>query len=283
MTEILLVFGILAAGTWFAAAFGAALVAFVKKNNGFAATLILGFAAGVILMVTFAELLHPAIHRAEAYASLPAWVVVPGAFGVGFLCTFLLDKQIARIKAKKEQNGRGGFKYKQGVMLLGALAVHNIPEGLALGILLGALGSHFHMEELLAVVPVAVAIGAHKLPEGMAIAVAFQGDGMAKFKSFLIGQSSGFFGFLSGIVGFIVAININAALPYAMAFAGGALTWVAVHELIPGGQDKKYPYLATIGVFFGVLLMLFVDTTLHNHSHDHGHDHHHAHEYHSHE
>jgi len=277
MTNIILIFVILAAGTWFAAAAGAAMVAFIKKESSMATALILGFASGVILMVTFAELLHPAIHRAEASAALPAWVVVPGAFAVGFLCTLLLDKIISRMKTK--------FQYKQGVMLLGALAVHNIPEGLALGILLGAVGSHFHMEELLVVIPVAVAVAAHKIPEGTAISVAFQGDGMGKFKSFLIGQSSGFFGFLSGIVGFLIAVNVDALMPYAMAFAGGAMVWVAVHELIPKSRENraKYPNLATIGVFLGVLLMLFVDTTLHNHNHAHCHhcyEHYHGYEHH---
>jgi len=267
MNEIFLVFLALAIGTWFASAIGAALVAFVKKRNATLTNLILGFTAGVILMVSFVELLHPAIHRAEEISLLPAWVVVPGAFAIGFLAALLLDMHIARIKAKKE--GKGSYKYKQGVMLLGALSVHSIPEGLALGILLGALGRQFDMAGFLAVMPIIIAVGLHKLPEGTAVAVAFQKDGMSKLKSFLLGQASGFFGFLTGILGFVVAINVDAILPYAMAFAGGAMIWVAIHELIPesGKSRAQRPYLATIGVFLGVLLMLFVDTTLHTHAH----------------
>ena len=273
MNEILMVFLVLAIGTWFAAAIGAALVIFIKKTGSKPVNLIMGFAAGVILMVSFVELIHPAIHQAEAHASLPAWVVVPGAFAIGFFAAFLLDRYIARVKARKEAQGDGGYKYKQGVMLLGALSAHSIPEGLALGILLGALGRQFEMAELLVVMPIVIAVGLHKLPEGMAVSVAFQKGGMCKFKSFLLGQTSGFFGFLAGIAGFMVAVNADIILPYAMAFAGGAMIWVAIHELIPeSGKDRvKSPYLATMGVFLGIMLMLLVDTTLHNHSHVHSH------------
>jgi len=264
---------VLAAGTWFAAIIGAAVVAFVKKNNGSLAYIILGLAAGVILMVSFTELLHPAIHIAEAHSALPAWVIVPGAFALGFIATLLLDMCIHRYKRRKIVAGKTS-KYRQGVVLFGALSVHNIPEGLALGILLGALGSHFSRAELWAVVPLVIAVALHKFPEGAAIAVAFQKEGMSKLKSFLVGQMSGFFGFIAGIAGVLIAINIDAVLPYAMAFAGGAMVWVVVHELIPESKkhDEKRRYLATIGICMGVLLMLMVDTTLHNHDHHHSHE-----------
>ena len=300
MNNTLLIFLLLAVGTWIAAAIGAALIAFVKKESGRTTKLILGFAAGVILSVCFIELIHPAIHIAEAVSALPAWIVVPGSFAVGFLVAFLFDRYIVRLKTKKEKNGAGSYKYKQGVMLLGALSAHSIPEGLALGILLGALGGHIGTPELLAVLPMVIAVALHKLPEGTAVAVAFQKDGMSKPKSFLLGQASGLSGFVAGIAGFLVAINVDIILPYAMAFAAGAMIWVAVHELIPeSGKDRaKSPYLATIGVFLGILLMLFVDTTLHDHdhghhhhghghhhehSHDHEHDHHHEHDEHEHD
>jgi len=270
MNDTLMIFLVLALGTWVAAAIGACLVMFIKKESGKLTKLILGFAAGVILMVSFVELIHPAIHMAESHAALPAWVVVPGAFAIGFLCTFLLDRRISRIKSKKQESG--SFKYKQGWILLGALSAHGIPEGLALGVLLGTLGGRFGTGELLAFLPIVIAVGLHKLPEGAAISIAFQKDSMSKPKSFLLGQASGFFGFLAGVVGFVIAVNLDAVLPYAMAFAGGAMVWVAIHELIPeSGKDRvKSPYLATFGVFLGIMMMLFVDTTLHDHAHGHG-------------
>jgi ZIP family zinc transporter len=284
MYENLLIFLSLAAGTWFAAAIGAALVAFVKKDGGKLPNLILGFAAGVILMVCFVELIYPAMHTAGYHTALPAWVVVPGSFSLGFFFTYLLDRAISRMKAKNEE--AGGAKYKQGWILIGALTAHGIPEGLALGILFGTLSGNFTIAGLLAFVPMVAAVGLHKLPEGTAISVAFQKGGMSKPKSFMLGQTSGFLGFIAGVAGFAIAINIDAILPYAMAFAGGAMVWAAVHELIPeSGKDRaKSPYLATMGIFLGVLLMLFVDTTLHDHGHGHGHGHTHTHSiHHSHE
>lgn len=270
MSNIILVLLVIAAGTWFSALIGAAVVAFVKKENGSLTDLILGLAAGVILIVSFTELLHPAIHIADASSALPVWVVVPGAFALGFMATLLLDMYIDHLKKGREKAGKTSL-YKQGLMLFGALSVHNIPEGLALGVLFGALGGHFIRVQLWAVVPLVLAVALHKLPEGAAISVAFQKEGMPKLKSFLIGQLSGFFGFIAGIVGFIIAVNIDALLPYTMAFAGGAMVWVAVHELIPESKrhNQKRRYLSTVGVFIGVLMMLFVDTTLHDHGHGH--------------
>ena len=269
MDGFMLIFLLLAAGTWFAAALGAATVAFIRKESSLARTLILGFAAGVILMVSFVELIHPAIHLAEYHSSLPAWLVVPGAFTMGFLCVLFFDVGIRRFKLKKENAGQSGFMYRQGTVLLGALSVHNVPEGLAFGVLLGTIGRHFLMEELLAVIPFTLAIALHKLPEGAAISVAFQKEGLGKIKSFLLGQFSGLLGFASGVFGFAVAVGTSAAMPYAMAFAGGAMVWVAVHELIPESNKnkEKHPYLASLGVFLGVLLMLFVDIGLHDHHH----------------
>jgi len=266
MNGFVLIFILLGAGTWLAAVFGAATVAFVKKNGGALTYLVLGLAAGVILMVSFTELLHPAIHIAGANSFLPPWIVVPGAFFMGFLTTLLLDMHINRLKNRREKAGKASL-YKQGLMLFGALSVHNIPEGLALGVLLGALGVHFVRGEIWVVLPLVIAIALHKIPEGAAISIAFQKEGLSKPKSFLLGQASGFLGFVAGIIGFTVAVNIDTILPYAMAFAGGAMVWVAVHELIPESRryNGKWRYLATVGICIGVLLMLIVDTTLHDH------------------
>jgi ZIP family zinc transporter len=231
---------VLAGGTWFAGIFGAFAV--VKKNCVSSAKIIAGFVAGVILMVSFVELLHPAIHLAENLP-LPAWIVVPATFALGFFSALLFDFYIARVAT---------VKYKQGALLLATLSSHSVPEGLALGVLLGA-------GEIWAIAPVFIAVGLHKFPEGAAISVAFHKDGMTKLKSFLFGQTSGFLAFFSGAVGFAIVVNVDSILPYAMGFAGGAMIWVAVCELIPKSK--------VIGVFFGIVLMLLVDTTLHVNTH----------------
>ena len=257
---------LLATGTWFAAIIGAGIVAFIQKSCSALTTVVLGIAAGVILMVSFIELLHPAIHIAQANLSPPAWAVVPGTFALGFAATFFLDKYINRLKACKCDDKEAPRTHKQGLMLFCALSAHSIPEGLALGVLLGAVG---HVSPW-AVMPLVVAVALHKLPEAAAISVAFRKDGMSNLKSFLLGQASGFLGFGAGLLGFAISVNISYVMAYAMAFAAGAMVWVAVHELVPAGvmHSRRHRYLTTIGVFVGVLLMLFVDITLHDHCHE---------------
>ncbi|MCL2853446.1 MAG: ZIP family metal transporter [Defluviitaleaceae bacterium] len=291
---------VLASGTWFAAAIGAAIVAFFKKENINMSRLIMGFAAGVILTVTFWELLYPSMHIAGYNETLPAWLIVPGSFYLGFMFIYLLDKYVHKAAAKKRESGSDNFKYRQSLVLASALSFHNVPEGFALGIILGALGNHFHMEELVAIIPMAVAVGLHKVPEGAALSISFNKEGMDKLKSFFLGQISGFIGFLMGFAGFMVAINMDGLMPFVMAFAGGAMIWVAVHELIPQGptdcradcpagcqppKDKR-SFLTTIGVTLGVLAMIVLHTTFGHHHHgyhDHAHQHNHVHDHQHHE
>ena len=270
MNTIFPIIFLLATGTWFAAIIGAGVVAFIQKANGTFTTIVLGIAAGVILMVSFIELLHPAIHIAETSLSAPAWVVVPGAFALGFAATFFLDRYITRLKACKCDDKDAPRTHKQGLMLFCALSTHSIPEGLALGVLLGGVGGHANFA---AVIPLVMAVALHKLPEAAAISVAFQKDGMSSLRSFLLGQASGFLGFGAGLLGFVVSVSINSVMAYAMAFAAGAMVWVAVHELIPAGamHSQRHRYLTTIGVVAGVLMMLFVDIALHDHCHGHQH------------
>jgi len=254
MTEIAYAMLFLAGGTWLAGVFGAAGAAPFKRNSIVANTLVPAFAAGVILMVAFVELLHPAIHLAERTSVMPAWIVVPGSFAAGFLIAATFAMHI-----EKSQR----FKCKQGVMLLSALSAHSVPEGLALGVLLAATGG-IGEERLLVLAPVFLAVALHKFPEGAAVAALFRSDGKGKFASFVFGQASGFLAFVSGAIGFAVVVNFDAALPFAMAFAAGAMLRVATGELIPHAKSKNF-HLCAAGIFFGIFLMLFVDTTLHLH------------------
>ena len=292
MNETLMMVLVLALGTWVAAAVGAAVVVFFKKENVAFSRIIMGFAAGVILAVTFWELLYPAMHPA-GNEPLPIWLIVSGSFSLGFLFILGLDRLIRNAEEKRKQTGQDGFKYRRSVMLGSALSFHNIPEGFALGIVLGALGSNFHTEDLVAVIPMAIAIGIHKMPEGSVLAVSFRKEGMGGLKSFFAGQASGFIGFLLGLVGIVAATSMGVLMPFALSFAGGAMVWVAVHELIPesrgcrDGQNHKKSYLATFGVVLGVLAMLLLHTTFGHHHHHHGHYHdhggHHHHHNHSHD
>jgi ZIP family zinc transporter len=252
MREIFFALLFLAGGTWFAGIFGAAGVAFFRRKSIFITDLLPGFTAGIILMVSFLELLHPSMHLAEETSLLPAWIVIPCAFATGFFLAFYLSSRIKKTKR---------CKCKRGVMLISALSAHSLPEGLALGVLLGSLGRGYELSELWVLVPVFLAVAMHKFPEGAAVSALFREDGFTKKRCFVFGQASGFFAFLSGAVGFLIAANVNFFLPFAMAFAGGAMIWVAIHELIPRVKNN----FSAIGLFLGIFLMLFVDITLHIH------------------
>jgi len=279
MNNIAVVFIVSALALWAFSALGSALVVFFKKENFRLQYATIGFAAGVMIMVALLHLLLPAVGAAEHYSSLPTAIPVVGGFLAGCLAVYFLDKLIARAKSKR--NGAGEVKFKQSFMAMGVISVHKLPEGLAVGVLVGALGHHFQIEQIFALIPVIVAIGLHNLPEGTIVAVSFMKEGMSKPKSFLMGQIAGIVQVLTAVAGFMLVINVDRILPYALAIGAGAMLWVAVHELIPESLKirGKHPYYATLGIIAGVLLMLSFEVAVpHDHSHGHGH-HHHSHDH----
>ena len=152
------------------------------------------------------------------------------------------------------------FAYKQSSILAGAISIHNLPEGFAIGVLLGALPADFRPEELALIIPIILAIGLHNIPEGTAVAISFRREGASKTSAFFLGQIAGLAELLAGILGFFIVTRFDAIMPAALSFAAGAMVWVAVHELIPECQKNKehHPYLATIGIIIGVALMLIL-------------------------
>jgi len=262
MYHILFLFLILLGATWVATTIGAALVVFFKKGDGQMSHIMLGFAAGVMIVAAFWQLLQPAIEIAEERFAINAIFPVLGGFLAGCLTILLLDMFLARLKDKREASGKQSFKFKKSFMMVSAISIHNLPEGFAVGVLIGTLGSNFQIEHLMALLPVIIAIALHNLPEGTVVSVSFQSEGLSKMKSFFLGQVAGLAEFIAGVVGFIVVVNMDGVLPYALAFAAGAMIWVAVHELIPECQKnkEKHPYYATIGIIVGVAIMLVLST-----------------------
>ena len=278
---------LLLATTWIAALIGAIMVVFFKKENKRFSSITLGFAAGIMLVAAFWHMMQESVYLAETYSHIPPAIVAVGGFLAGCLLILVLDKILNRIKRKREEVGGQTLRFKRSFMLAGSITLHKLPEGFAVGVLLGSLGSGFTTEALLLVVPVLLAIGLHNVPEGAVMAAAFKNEGMTRGKSFLFGQTAGFIEFLVGIAGFVLVFNVNEVLPYALAFAAGAMVWVAVHELIPEAQKtrEKHPYTATAAIIAGIAVMLLLEIWLctHDHSHhhhDHGHQHHHGHDHH---
>ena len=253
-------------GTWFVTALGAATVAFFKTPNAKALNLMLGFASGVMIAASFWSLLQPAIERAEASANVPAYFVVTLGFLFGALFMWGADKAVsfARRKANNTQ-GEPNERLNRIIMLVLSITLHNIPEGLAVGVAFGALqNGGFTMENLMGAITIAVGIGLQNFPEGAAVSVPLRREGYSRKKSFLLGQASGIVEPIAGVIGALLVVYVEAILPYALSFAAGAMILVAVHELIPECQknQRAQPYFATMGIVLGFAVMMLLDVML---------------------
>jgi len=253
-------------GTWFVTALGAATVVFFTSPNVKGLNIMLGFASGVMIAASFWSLLQPAIERAEASSPLPAYVVATAGFLCGALFLWASDKivSLARKKADSTQ-GKPNERLHRIVMLILSITLHNIPEGLAVGVAFGALqGNGYTTENLMGAISVAVGIGLQNFPEGAAVSVPLRREGYSRKKSFLFGQASGMVEPVAGVIGALLVVYVEAVLPWALSFAAGAMILVAVHELIPECQrnQRSEPYFATMGILLGFAVMMLLDVML---------------------
>lgn len=253
-------------GTWFVTALGAAVVVFFSSPSPKRLNIMLGFASGVMIAASFWSLLQPAIVRAEAASRLPAYLVATGGFLLGALFMWASDKAVSFARRKTDSTeGKANERMHRIVMLILSITLHNIPEGLAVGVAFGALqdGSH-SPENLMGAISVAVGIGLQNFPEGAAVSVPLRREGYSRKKSFLFGQASGMVEPVAGVLGAILVVHVEAILPYALSFAAGAMVLVAVHELIPECQrnQETQPYHATMGIVLGFAVMMLLDVML---------------------
>ncbi len=263
-----LVFAALAAtlGTWFLTALGSATVLFFKTPDKRVMNVLLGFAAGVMIAASFWSLLEPAVRRAGASRGTPAYLTVTAGFIVGAVFIWATDKAVSRARDASERlKSRDRRSPDRVFMLVLSITLHNIPEGLAVGVAFGALaGRDITPDSLLGAVTVAVGIGLQNFPEGAAVSVPLRREGYSRVKSFLIGQASGLVEPVAGVAGALLVTQTEAILPFVLSFAAGAMVLVAVHELIPECQknQSKNPYLATMGIVAGFALMMLLDVML---------------------
>ena len=265
MNDVVIMALIATLGTWFVTALGAATVIFFKKTNQKALNLMLGFAAGVMIAASFWSLLQPAIERAEIYLSVPAWLVVTLGFLSGAVFMWGSDKVVSR--AQRRANNaqlQTNERLNRSILLVLSITLHNIPEGLAVGVAFGALHSGSSPEALMGAVTIAIGIGLQNFPEGAAVSIPLRREGYSRRKSFLLGQASGMVEPIAGVIGALLVVYIQTFLPFALAFAAGAMILVAVHELIPECQQNKkaHPYFATMGIVLGFAVMMLLDVML---------------------
>lgn len=246
-------------GTWFVTALGAATVVFFTSPRLKALNLMLGFSAGVMIAASFWSLLEPAIARAERMPGLPAWLVATAGFLTGALFLWASDKLVSRALGKVERDG-----VRRIILLVLSITIHNIPEGLAVGVAFGALQNGCSAESLMGAVSVAVGIGLQNFPEGAAVSVPLRREGWSRGKSFLVGQASALVEPVAGVLGAWLVMYVQVLLPYALSFAAGAMILVAVHELIPECQKNQsdQPYFATMGIVLGFAAMMLLDVML---------------------
>ena len=253
--------------TWGVTALGAGLVFFFKSINKKVLNGMLGFAAGVMVAASFWSLLAPGIELAEELGQV-AYITAAIGFLAGGAFLYLVDKLLPHLHLGLARDKAEGIKttWQRSVLLVLAITLHNIPEGLAVGVAFGAVAAGVGTSATLAgAIALAIGIGLQNFPEGAAVSIPLRREGFSRKKAFLYGQSSGLVEPVAGVLGAYAVMNIQPILPYALAFAAGAMIYVVVEELIPEAQREEggsKTDIATIGAMLGFAVMMVLDVAL---------------------
>ncbi len=251
--------------TWFVTALGAAVVFFIKDvRKGFMDTL-LGFTAGVMLAASFWSLLNPAIEMAHStWAHQWAWIPVAIGFLGGAVFLYSLDQWLPHLHLNEPIEKSEGVKtnWNRTVLLVLAITLHNIPEGLAVGVAFGAVAEGIPGADLAGAIALTIGIGIQDFPEGLAVSLPLRRFGMSRTKSFLYGLLSGVVEPIAAVAGVALVMIAQSVLPYALAFAAGAMIYVVVEEVIPESQSNGHNDKATLGLMFGFVTMMALDVGL---------------------
>lgn len=249
--------------TWGMTALGAALVFFMKEIKQSVLDGMLGFAAGVMVAASFWSLLAPAIEMAED-GPLPPWLVAAIGFMSGGLFLRLVDRYLPHLHMGESIENAEGIKTNlhKSILLVLAITLHNIPEGLAVGVAFGAVTGNIGGATLAGAMALAIGIGIQNFPEGAAVSMPLRREGFSRRKSFFYGQASGVVEPIAAVIGATAVLSMKAILPYALAFAAGAMIFVVVEELIPESQANNNTHIATMGAMLGFTIMMILDVAL---------------------
>jgi ZIP family zinc transporter len=249
--------------TWGVTALGASLVFTTRSVGRRLLDGMLGFAAGVMIAASFWSLLAPAIEMAESAGGI-AWFPAVAGFlaGGGFL--WLIDRLLPHLHLGLGLEEAEGLKtqWQRSVLLVLAITLHNFPEGLAVGVAFGAVAAGLPSATLAGAAVLALGIGIQNFPEGLAVAMPLRGEGLSRWKSFLLGQASGLVEPVAGVLGAAAVLLVRPVLPYALSFAAGAMIYVVVEELIPESQRDTSTDVATVGAMVGFAAMMLLDVAL---------------------
>jgi len=250
--------------TWLFTALGAAMVFFFKELNRTLLNTMLGFAAGVMIAASFWSLLAPAIEMTPEVTSLPVWFPAIVGFLTGGAFLWSIDKILPHLHLGLPLKDAEGIHthWQRSVLLVLAVTLHNIPEGLAVGVAFGAVSANLSSVTLPAAIGLALGIGMQNFPEGAAVSIPLRREKLSRTKSFFYGQLSGVVEPIAGVVGAAAVIVMRPLLPYALSFAAGAMIYVVVEELIPEAQQERQTDSATIGAMIGFSVMMLLDVAL---------------------
>ena len=249
--------------TWFLTALGAAGVFFTKTVNKKILDPMLGFAGGVMIAASYWSLLAPALEMAEQQGQIP-WVPAAVGFLLGGVCLRLVDRVLPHLHlyAPIEEAEGIATTWRRTTLLILAITLHNIPEGLAVGVAFGAVAAGIPAATLPAALALALGIGIQNFPEGMAVAMPLRREGVSRLKSFWYGQLSGIVEPVAGVLGAAAVLMAQPILPYALAFAAGAMIFVVVEEVVPESQASGNADSATMGLMVGFTVMMILDVAL---------------------
>jgi len=250
--------------TWGVTAAGAALVFMKKTISPKLLDAMLGFAAGVMIAASFWSLLNPGIEMAEQMGQTPWLTAVIGFLGGGVFMR-LTDRFLPHLHPGLKMDQREGIKtsWQRSTLLVLAITLHNIPEGLAVGVAFGAVSAGLPSATIGGAIALAIGIGIQNFPEGTAVSMPLRREGMSQWKSFMMGQFSGMVEPVAGILGALFVLVLQPVLPYALCFAAGAMIFVVVEELIPESQRVTANIdLVTMMTMVGFSLMMLLDVAL---------------------
>ena len=243
--------------TWLMTAIGAAAIFLAREPSRKLQDGMLGFAAGVMIAASYWSLLAPAIDLSNG-----SWVPAVVGFLLGGAFLRGIDVVLPHLHVYANVPEGHHSHWKRSVLLVTAITLHNIPEGLAVGVAFGAAAIGDSAYTLAGAIALAIGIGIQNLPEGLAVAMPLQRSGLSRFKGFMYGQFSGMVEPVAGILGALAVLAARPILPYALAFAAGAMIFVVVEDAIPEAQSQGNNDVATMGAMIGFALMMCLDVAL---------------------
>ena len=250
--------------TWAVTAAGAGLVFMSREINQRLLDALLGFAAGVMIAASFWSLLAPGIEMAEQMGHIP-WLTAAIGFMGGGVFMRLIDRVLPHLHPGLAMSQSEGIKtsWQRSTLLVLAITLHNIPEGLAVGVAFGAVAADLPSASMGGAIALAIGIGLQNFPEGTAVSMPLRREGMSRMKSFLLGQASGLVEPVAGVLGALFVLRMQNILPYALCFAAGAMIFVVVEELIPESQRNPANIdLVTMTTLAGFATMMILDVAL---------------------